>query len=117
MARRQLLPVLALARAAVALRQGHVDPNVFANVEARAATTTAPPLGSDGIFACATANAVINSCYNAGWLDDDAPAASSKSCLCCGSGRGFAADYSTCASYVYDELPTLTNVYKSMFTS
>ncbi|KAK3390331.1 hypothetical protein B0H63DRAFT_111744 [Podospora didyma] len=113
MARRQLLPALAWAQTAVAVLQGHIDANVFANVEARAATTTAPPLGSDGIFACATANAVLSSCYNAGWLDDEAPVASSRSCLCCGSGHGFAADYSTCASYIYDEMPTLTNPFST----
>ncbi|GAB1316598.1 hypothetical protein MFIFM68171_06808 [Madurella fahalii] len=105
---RQFLFALALAHRAIALLEGYVDvvrvtkvdhiqiaPNLVADVMGAAIDE------DDGLRACATADAVISSCYSAGVLETDAPMAEFENCMCCQSSTPVVSAYSDCAEYIY----------------
>ncbi|KXX74549.1 hypothetical protein MMYC01_209227 [Madurella mycetomatis] len=101
----RLLFTLALAHRAAALLDGYVvkvtkvehiqlASNLFADVVGAAIDE------DDGLRACATADAVINSCYSAGALETDAPIAEFENCMCCQSNTPISSAYGDCAEYI-----------------
>ena len=110
MARSTLLSLLALAaRGASAVDVAAIPhPQALALVVA-AATTTDP-----GLMACATAEALADYCYSAGWLDATVPLQTEAACLCCYQGSYVANDFYSCASYIAASARTATAAYTSM---
>lgn len=101
----RLLFTLALAHRAVALLDGYVvkvtkvehiqlASNLFPDVVGAAIDE------EDGLRACATADAVINSCYSAGALETDAPTAEFENCMCCQSNTPISSAYADCGEYI-----------------
>lgn len=107
----RLFFTLALAHSAVALlkdvvyvevvREDHVriSPNIVGDLAVGAAVDE-----EEGLLACATADAVINSCYSAGALETSAPDAVFEGCVCCESGNPVVSAYSNCAEYISDSV-------------
>ncbi|KAK3312418.1 hypothetical protein B0H66DRAFT_538706 [Apodospora peruviana] len=101
------ISALTLAHTAAALLDGHIDVNVVANVLAQATTT------NEGLLACATADAILNSCYSAGSLEPTLPTATIANCLCCYQDVELDVVYLACASYVYYTEPTAVDAFST----
>ncbi|KAB5535279.1 hypothetical protein GE09DRAFT_1227266 [Coniochaeta sp. 2T2.1] len=83
--------------------------NHLANLAAVAATTTA---ADPGAAACATAYAVVDSCYSASPGLSTAPESEAAACLCCvGSTVEVDGFYSSCAEYIAQSYPGSTTQY------
>ncbi|KAK4155434.1 hypothetical protein C8A00DRAFT_31769 [Chaetomidium leptoderma] len=104
----RFLVALALAHSATALLDGRVDVLVRVDevqvvADALAAGAMQAAAGADdGYGACVTANAVLEGCSDAGYLDSTAAPASAFSCMCCLDNTAIASAYSDCASYASD---------------
>jgi len=118
---RKLLPALALAGSAAAFLEeyitvthieevifpGKINVNVVKNIIAAAVTDAE-------ISACASADVVLSACISSGYLNDAAPTASAKSCLCCYSGLALIDEYSSCSTYIATSFPTETAIFTTI---
>jgi hypothetical protein len=113
---RRFLAALALARGASALLDGFVD--VLVNVEHRlpadafaGVVHAAGSSDDDGYDACVVANDVLESCYDAGYMEPTAAVDDADRCLCCAGTTPISKVYSSCASYALNEVPGATADY------
>ncbi|KAK0619940.1 hypothetical protein B0T14DRAFT_431007 [Immersiella caudata] len=66
------------------------------------------------ISACASADVVLSACVESGYLDDGAPTASARSCLCCYQGLTLSDEYSSCSTYIAKSFPTETAAFTTI---
>lgn len=100
---RRLLAALALAHGAAALLEGFVD--VLVNVDVRipkdiVAQAMGAATEDEAYNACSSIDSRLYDCYESGWLEPTAPAASVRNCLCCAGTAAIAESYSVCSSYI-----------------
>ncbi|KAJ4294892.1 hypothetical protein N0V88_005131 [Collariella sp. IMI 366227] len=100
---RRLLAALALAHGAAALLDGFVD--VLVNVDVRipkdiVAQAMGAATEDEAYNACSSIDSRLYDCYESGWLEPTAPAASVRNCLCCAGTAAIAESYSVCSSYI-----------------
>ncbi|KAK4450758.1 hypothetical protein QBC34DRAFT_379027 [Podospora aff. communis PSN243] len=116
---RLVLPTLALAAGAAAFLEGyvtvtHVEEEVIfpgkINVAAIKGIMVAAVSDAE-ISACATADVVLSACVESGYLDEGAPTASARSCLCCYRGLTLSDEYSMCSTYIAASFPTETAAF------
>lgn len=119
---RKLLTALALAGTAAAFLEEyvtvtHVKEVIFPgkiNVNAVNGVMVAAAVTDAEISACATADAVLSICVASGYLDDGAPTATAKSCLCCYQGLTLKDEYSSCSTYLSASFPTETAAFTTI---
>jgi len=119
---RALVSALALAGGATALLEQyvtvtHVEEVVFPgkiNVAAVRPVVAAAAVTDAEISACASADVVLSACVASGYLDDGAPTASAKSCLCCYKGLTLIDEYSSCSTYISKSFPTETAAFATI---
>ncbi|KAK0643423.1 hypothetical protein B0T16DRAFT_181623 [Cercophora newfieldiana] len=118
---RRLLPTLAVAGVAAAFLEEyvtvtHVEEVIFPgkiNINAVQGIMVAAVTDAE-LSACASADVVLSACIASGYLDDAAPTASAKSCLCCYKGLTLSDEYSSCSTYIATSFPTETEAFTTI---